>query len=545
MKLDYLQQAKRERAEKRAEKPLLYAHATAIVGGWSKEIVDVVTMEITSFIDDEVYLDHTGFPPGPKIRRAVAAFLISGVYNEKVADCATHYPRKSERYTDIPKRYRVDDEFDTHYYRTKAADILSDPRVGLITHEMGVWAEHRESTYLPTGEAIALISGLIDVHALNPALCSEVLQLRERGDGPGHKRLMPYTDTPEIVARRKRVMAINRESATLVVYRDGHKMPTVRYHQTFSTTWDQCGRLSCSGTSFQSIHAHERLDLEIVDNATGERCPVAEYDFDNTHLEMLYEQAGVTSPSGDLYRIPGFDRKHCKWASVIGINAKGTTSGLLAVAKKVGDEEFLELARNKGGYLSPKHHGETYTHQLVDAIRTKHHKVAPLFFDDWGVKFQWVEAQIALRVMERMIEETGQPPLCVHDGFVVPEHQGPTLAKIMREEARRQGLNLNVSKKKKRRSLYSEDLSNNHPLKSIPTKPIVELPKNDSVDHAEMTTSMPPTGGTYRCGDIYLSISPYTPGSRDSQSVGNPPRSIWDQMKTRYFGNRGHDPPYG
>jgi len=544
MKLDCLQRVSRERAEKRADKPLLYAHSTAIVGGWPKEAVDTVTMGITSFIDHEVYLDHTGFPPGPKIRRAVAAFLISGVYNEKVADCATHYPRKAERYTDVPRRYRVDDEFDTHYYRTKAADILADPRVGLITHEIGVWAEHRESTYLPTGEAIALISGLIDIHALNPALCSEVIQLRERGDGPGHKRLMPYTDTPEIVARRKRVMAINKESATLVVYRDGHKMPTVRYHQTFSETWDQCGRLSCSGTSFQSIHAHERLELQIVDNATGERCPVAEYDFDNTHFVMLYKEAGVKPPSGDLYRIPGFDRKHCKWASVIGINAKGTSSGLLAVAKKVGYEEFLELARNRGGYLSPKHQGETYTHQLVDAIREKHHKVAHLFFGDWGVKFQWVEAQIALRVMERMIEATGQPPLCVHDGFVVPEQHGPTLAKIMREEAQRQGLDLGISKKKKRRNLSSEDLSDDHPLKSIPTEPIVELPKT-SVINQTWVSNMPPTGGTYRCGDIYLFNQVEPHGTGGSQSVASSSRSVWNQMKTRYFRSHGHDPPDG
>ena len=101
-----------------------------------------------------MYRDHTGFGAAPKIRRAVAAFLISGFYNEKVADCATHYPRKFERYSNIPKRYRVDDEFNTYYYRTKAADILRDPRVGLITHAMGerasTWSRHSCSPETPS-----------------------------------------------------------------------------------------------------------------------------------------------------------------------------------------------------------------------------------------------------------------------------------------------------------------------------------------------------------------------------------------------------------
>ncbi len=423
----------KENARERAEKPLLYAHSAAMVGGWPKEVVDTVAMALARahLIPDEVYRDHTGFGPAPKMRRAVAAFLISGFYNEKVADCATHYSRKSGRYNAVPKRYRVEDPYNTYYYRTKAADILRDKRVGLITHAMGEWPKNLESVFLLTGDAIALLSDLIDVYALSPALPSEVLQLRERGDGPGYKRLLAYEDTPETNAKRERVQRLNRESANLVVYHArGHRMP-VRYHQTFCETWEQGGRLSCSGTSFQSIHAHERLDLQIV--VDGRRSPVVEYDFDNNHFVMAYKQAGAKRPRGDLYRIPGFPRDHSKVASVIMINALTISSGLLAVANEVGDEEFLALAQNAGGYFSPRHTGDTYTHRLVDAIRKKHHKVAHLFFGDWGVKFQREESEMALEVLELMIEQVGQPPLDVHDSFVAPEAHGPELQKVMRE----------------------------------------------------------------------------------------------------------------
>ena len=540
-----------EEARKRAENPLLYAHSTAMVGGWPKEVVDEVAMAIGGalLIPDEVYVAHTGFGPAPTIRRAVAAFLISGFYNEKVADCATHYPRKSSRYNDLPKRYRVKDPYNSHYYRTKAADILADHRVGLITHAMGEWGEHRESTYLLTGDAVALLSDLVDVYALSPALPSEVLQLRKRGDGPGYKRLLPYDDTPETIAKRERVQRLNKASAELVVYHgNGHRMPEVRYHQTFSETWEQGGRLSCSGTSFQSIHAYERLELQIVDNNTGERSPVVEYDYDNNHFVMAYKQAGVKPPRGDLYRIPGFDRKHCKAASVIGINAPTTSSGLLAVANEVGDERFLTRAQNRGGYFSPRHNGDTYTHRLVDAVSTKHRRIAHLFFGDWGVKFQREESEMALEVMELMIDRVGQPPLCVHDSFVVPEAHGPELAKVMKEVARRHGLDLKVSQKKRRPMVSSGDLSDDHPLRSVPPRPI-QLPKTPFIDHTSTPIHTPPTSIPYRCGELCLYTQVEGSGPRHGQNTGNLLGTLWDRLKDRCLGARtadhGRDPPYG
>ena len=457
----------RPRMKRAFDNPLLQGNQAPEGGGWPKADIDAVAVELYHHIPDEVFVEVTGREPWPAMRRAVASKSISAVRNREVVDCATHYSRKSERYSSTPARYRVEDPYNTYYYRTRAADILI--RAGLITHALGEWAWARESTMWPTDELVELVTSVVDVHALVPAVGQEIIELRERGDGPSYKRLMAYDDTPETIDYRKRLTRINELAARLPVFLDGKQMPTTKYVRGFCDAFEQGGRLSLRGNSFQNIHAYKRPDLQLFVN--GERHPVTECDFDNMHAVLAYAEARRKRPKGDLYYIPGIPRRyrrHIKLAFNIMLNSPNRLLAIQAIAQQVKDEELIRESTNRMGYFCPKLHGDSYTHWLIEAVKRRHYRIAHLFCTDAGVRFQRIESEMALEVMEEMITREGYPPLCVHDSFIVADIHGDLLAKVMKKVTYRHGLHLGITTKRHHHRMTIEDLSPNHPLRSHP-----------------------------------------------------------------------------
>jgi hypothetical protein len=535
------------------DKPLLQGNQARMEGGWDREAIDAVAVELYYHIPDGTFEMVTGYPATAKNRRAVASASISAVRNALLFDARTHYSRRRCHYSNIPKRYRTTDPFNNYADRTRGADILI--AAGLVGAALGEWCWGRESVLWPTDELIELVTSVVDVHALVPAVCQEIIELRKRGHGPSYTRLMAYDDTPETIAYRKRLTRINELAATVPVFLYGKQMPTTRYYRGFCDTFSQGGRLSLRGNSFQNIHAYKRPDLQLLVN--GELHPVTECDYANLHAVLAYAEARQKRPIGDLYRIPGIlrrHRRHIKLAFNIMLNSPNRLLAIQAIAQQVKDEELIKRSTNGMGYFCPKLHDDSYTHWLITAVEKHHHRIAHLFCTDAGVRFQRIESEMALEVIEEMIAREGYPPLCIHDSFVVKEEHGDLLATVMKKVARGHGLYLRITTKARHHKMTVEDLQPNHPLRSHPPYRTTERSKALAQVIADIRTITTPTTptitptttsattDTIRYGELSLYA-----GRRRGVNEGQNIKSLWERPKTRYLGptDKGRGPPYG
>lgn len=152
---------------------------------------------------------------------------------------------------------------------------------------------------------------------------------------------------------------------------------------------------------------------------------VSEIDFNNLHTKMLYDI--VRSPlSGDAYTIPfkngaNYDRKIIKASVMILINSTNESSAKSAI-------QFNCI---KG----TKYHGVYSSHDIVDAIKTKHSAISGYFGTSAGTKLQKIDSNIALHVMYHFAKRDILC-LCIHDSFIVEDKHSDELMKVMKRTYR-------------------------------------------------------------------------------------------------------------
>ena len=83
-----------------------------------------------------------------------------------------------------------------------------------------------------------------------------------------------------------------------------------------------------------------------------------------------------------------------------------------------------------------------YAKKVIAAIEDKHHPIAAYFGSDCGAAFMRRDSDMAVRVMMRVLEETGRCPLPVHDSFLVAGLDQEVLVSVMRQVAAEEGLSL-------------------------------------------------------------------------------------------------------
>ena len=148
---------------------------------------------------------------------------------------------------------------------------------------------------------------------------------------------------------------------------------------------------------------------------------VVELDYSTIHMHLLYALSKATYPLEDHYvfgRLTKDFRSQTKKMMNILINAKSQDSAI----KAAKDQELFKAGLPEGIDAI-----EAY----VEEIYSYHDAIQKYFGTGYGVHLQFLDSQIALRVMQRMYPE---PCLPVHDSFVVRSRQEKKLNKVMNEE---------------------------------------------------------------------------------------------------------------
>lgn len=169
---------------------------------------------------------------------------------------------------------------------------------------------------------------------------------------------------------------------------------------------DQGGRLY--GGFWQSMSAASRLeDLRI----NGER--VASLDFGQCGIRIAYGHVGAEPPPGDLYRVPGLEQ----YRDGVKIVLSAQLSAIKTMTRKPRH--------------SAKHfHSGMKIGEIESSIARHHHAIQSLFYTGFALTMQFVESQVLVRSLLRLIDEK-LTALPVHDCLVVPQSSAETIRQIM------------------------------------------------------------------------------------------------------------------
>lgn len=170
---------------------------------------------------------------------------------------------------------------------------------------------------------------------------------------------------------------------------------------------------------YQKLSEAERSWIIINGNKT------VEIDYKSYHPRMLYHELGIEI-KGDLYTMvdPREElRKAIKKMLNIMINSCSDYNAMTGFEKYLDSEKGKEvkLAMEKND-VTPK--------DLIKMIRAKHKRIEKYFSSKEGVKKQYVDSIIAMRIMKYFLRKK-IACLCVHDSFIVEEKYERELYALM------------------------------------------------------------------------------------------------------------------
>lgn len=159
--------------------------------------------------------------------------------------------------------------------------------------------------------------------------------------------------------------------------------------------------------------------------------PTVELDFTAYHINMLYAWEGHEPLQDDAYTVAHYPREVVKQCFLISLNLKsGDPKGALAAYRDKMDKH-PELAQYYplllgGGYK-----------EIMEEVKKKHPLISKYLHSDIGVKLQKQDGDIALGVIERMmnlpkfVHSLPIPILCIHDSFICPANEAHLLKLCM------------------------------------------------------------------------------------------------------------------
>jgi hypothetical protein len=230
----------------------------------------------------------------------------------------------------------------------------------------------------------------------------------------GNGKLMDYEETPQIMEWRRNIQRINSLIAAAEIrleLTDGQEkvfrdelgyVPDYTSNGLFRVfnngSFEQGGRFY--GHWIQNIPKRYRKHLRI----DGE--PTTELDYSGLHINMLYRLAGEDLPEDDVYAIGGHSedmRPLLKVILLVMINSKNP----LEAARAVWNDSVNKRFR--------------YDHKkikdIMDRFIERHSPIQMFFNSGSRVFLQFLDSQIAERVMLEMVED-GIVCLPIHDSFI-------------------------------------------------------------------------------------------------------------------------------
>ena len=254
----------------------------------------------------------------------------------------------------------------------------------------------------------------------------ETIWLTKAGDrdyvaGTASRELIDYADTPETKRLRAEMATINEalRGAEMQMLPDGGKPALTllrelrRYFNTPSgeERFDSGGRLF--GGWWQDLDSNRRSAIRLA----GE--PIVDLDFASMFLRLAYLEAGERPPDGDLYAaVPGLS--DARWRKGVKMTASAMFFRTTRMARLPSDAKQ---------HLPPR---ASCAHVRA-AILTAHPAIAPIFESGVGLRFMFLESQILVAAMLRLISQGVTAVLPMHDGLMCPQSNAAQAEQAMRD----------------------------------------------------------------------------------------------------------------
>lgn len=284
-------------------------------------------------------------------------------------------------------------------------------------------------------------------------ITSKLLDLSNRVHGPGkmvicrnagvetiimkdeNKKLIGYVDNSVTIRMRQNVAVINKnisenfiglyvsdddlvEIATKMEEKGKDSVGESQKHLDFSRvqlcrifnndSFEQGGRFYRGW--WQEIPSDYRRNIRINDKET------CEVDFSGIHINLLYVLKSLPLPDKDVYALDGLEglpRKMLKVMLQILLNSSTERKARSGIDKEFPRSKFAKEFCN----------GKITTPKIISAFKEKHSPIADFFGKAYGVKLQYLDAQIAEAVLLQLSSQ-GIVALPVHDSFIVQrEHR--------------------------------------------------------------------------------------------------------------------------
>lgn len=254
---------------------------------------------------------------------------------------------------------------------------------------------------------------------------------------------------------RERMKDYNVSLAEADIKYAGETIATVEYFRSF-TGPEEGGRLYVHGGGVQLVPEKYRSKWLTFNDE-----PVVELDYSSNHPNILYEKFEATTgfdldqyleedfkPYGaevdflevDEVAIEKHKIKHslssydpvrelCKVALLVSINSTDRDSANQGLRNEIYQDRYHTKEENKKFVGLPN---TINTDLLCHTIRNHNYLIGDYFFTDYGVTLQYIDSQIALRVVDTMIQN-GETVLCYHDSFIVRKGAEDILRAAMHE----------------------------------------------------------------------------------------------------------------
>ncbi|MER9594547.1 hypothetical protein [Mesorhizobium sp. M0244] len=279
--------------------------------------------------------------------------------------------------------------------------IGSMEALGLIIRQRGRRGNQR-STIEPTPRFRDLMAGLkLGTRPIGRAAGAETIILKAFTGRGRSKLLLDYADTPETIAMRADMTAINAFLREADIKLDGRPPPvpvllTRRFqieHPDAPHTFDQHGRLY--GGFWMNLPKTQRHLLAV----NGEE--VADLDFTAMFPQLAYLEAGAALSQGDPY------------SGIEGLPRAAAKMGLSALLCRRGAMRRLpsEVREAAGKEWNAK--------RLSGALAQRHPAIASMFGTGLGLRLMFTESRILVEALRTLMERR-VPALPMHDGIMVP-----------------------------------------------------------------------------------------------------------------------------
>ena len=232
-------------------------------------------------------------------------------------------------------------------------------------------------------------------------------------------RLVAYRDTERTMRDRRFLETVNERIAAADIrldapgaVQDGHVLRFGRHavypdmkalYRVFNGGWTLGGRMY--GGWWQQVRSGDRQHFTVDGGRTCEE------DYQQLHPQLLYAMAGRRL-DGDAYTLDGWDRKLCKRAFNIVVNA-----------------ETYHAA--KGALLPYVEGDERQAAALIREMKHHHAPVARHFHSGIGIRLQYLDSEMAKAVLTELTVKKGVAVLPIHDGFIVREEHRQDLLSAM------------------------------------------------------------------------------------------------------------------